>query len=526
MRRTTTILNRFIISITNWLGNPRFYFWALSLLVLLSCNNELSEVGFKNPNRDFDVVAKEFTIPSKVFLMDSISTSTGIIESSLTSGTFRMPSPQRALVGSIDDPHFGKTTAVTYSPFAMAGGVFVSTDAVFDAVNLTVVFDYYWTGATTATADQKFEIYELQDSVLTYLKHYTNQSASYGTLLGEQVYPIDPDDFDTKISQNATNATTNPSAIVRDSLHIKLDDTFGQRLFALAMDTIGNNEEKIALFYKFRRLFNGIAIVSPGSDKIVGLDMENTYSRIELQYHVGDVNYKIPFYFAPSGQAINTAEYMAWTQITTDRSGTPLAGLTDKYVDYEPADGNRYVQSGTGVGLKLDFSEVFEYFKTVPNKALSVAELKLSSDVEQRTSTLSFSLRALRADNREVLSSKVYQDLADNDFYDYDLDFVSKHLLSSSSYQKPYFRADIVGDVSSAPFSFSKQAASSVATTFYSGYMTSFLQQELSLPDSDVLRYYALYPQAPDNVRGVDGLYFPAGTLKLTVYYTTPKIAN
>jgi len=523
LRRTTTTLNRFIISITNWLGNPRFYFWAFGLLVLLSCDDNLSEVGFKNPNRDFDVVAKEFIIPSKVFLMDSLATSTGIIESSTARGTFKMPSPQRLLVGSLNDPHFGKTTAIAYSPYALAGSVHVEDDipAVYEGVDLTVVFDYYWTGAETAS-DQKFEVYELQDSVLTYVKHFSSESAPYSNLIGEQTYKIDPQTFDENVVLNSLPTTT-ASQKVADSLHIALDDDFGQRLFNLAMDTTGSNEENIAVFKKFRRLFKGFAFVSPNSDKIVGLDMENAKTRLLLKYRIDTTHFQVPFYFSPSGQAVGTSEFMGWTQITTDRSGTPLAGLTEKYVGIEPADGNRYVQSGTGLGLALDFTEVFEYFKNVPNKALSVAELKLTTDNTQRTAPLNFGLRALRSDNREVNSSKSYDDLAGNPTRDYDVDFVSKHLLSSKSYVKPYFTADVVGDTGD-DFSLSKQTTAD--GTFYSGYLTSYLQQEFSLSETDILRYYALLPQSPNNARGVDGLYFAAQNLKLTVYYTTPKITN
>jgi hypothetical protein len=263
--------------------------------------------------------------------------------------------------------------------------------------------------------------------------------------------------------------------------------------------------------------------VAPNADKIVGLDMENPLTRMVLKYRVDTAHYRLSFYFSPPGQAVGTGEYMGWSGITTDRSGTPLAGLTEKYADFEPADGNRYVQSGSGVGLKLDFSEVFEYFKNIPSKALSVAELKLTSTEVQPTSPSSFALRVLRADNREMKSSKTYQDLADNPTEDYDVDFVSKHLLVSATYSKPYFRAEVVGDAGS-DFSFVKQTTTD--GVLYSGYLTSYLQQELSLSDTDFLRYYALYPQSPNNARGVDGLYFPAGNLKLTVYYTTPKITN
>lgn len=514
MRRTITILNRFTISITSWLAKPRF--WAFGLLVLLSCDDDLGLVGFKNPNRDFEVVAKEFTIPTKLFLMDSLSTSTGVIENS-SRGLFSTPTA-RILVGSMEDPKFGKTTAIAYSAYNPTTYAYTNDNAVYEGVTLTMMFDYYWIGDQSAS-EQQFQVYEITDSLLTYLPHYNNQSTPYGALLGEGTYNVNPADFDQNVIDNHDTDTSND---IQDSLRINLDDSFGQRLFAAAMDTVGTAEDNFVTFRKFRRIFKGLAFVSPNSNKIVGFDPDDLKSRITLKYRVDTNHYEVNFkFFAPS-QARSTGEYMAYTEFRTDRSGTPIAGLVNKYEDFEPADGMRYTQAGTGVIAKLDFQEVFDYFKDLPNKALSVAELKIESEYQAKA-PYSYKLRVLKPNNREMKSSKTYQDAADDPYENYDPDFIVKHSFVPATVQAPYFRCDVIGD-DGQEFSLTNELGTS--ETVFSGNLTNYMQQELSLGEADVLRYYALLPQSPDNARGLNGFYFPADKVKLTIYYTTPKATN
>ncbi len=520
MRRTITILNRFTISITNWLVKPRLCFWALSLLVLLSCNDDLGTVGFKNPNRDFEVVAKDFIIPTTMFVTDSLSTSTGNIENS-TRGIFPMPDA-RILVGSIDDPIFGKSTAVAYAQYSPSSYPTINDSAIYDGVDLTMIFDYYWVGNSTSST-QKFQVYEVTDSILSYLQHYNYESTPYGALLGEKDYVVNPAAFDQSILDNSDLVSENN---IIDSLTIKMDDTFGHRLLAAAMDSVGDADYDFLRFRKFRRKFQGLAFVSPNSDKIVGFDPDHVKSRMTLKYHVikpsDTLYYKVNFLFTPPNQAVSTGEYITYTQITTDRSGTPLSGLPSKYVDYIPSDGMRYLQAGTNLSVKLDFSEVYNHFKSLANKALSVAELRIESDY-QALAPKSFKLRALRPNNREMRSTKQYTDAADDTYDDYDPEFISKHAIVSGTALRPYYRVDVTGD-DGKELSLLNQKTTD--KTVYAGKLTNFLQTELSLSETDFLRYYALVPQVPDNARGLNGFYFPADKIKLTIYYTTPKTTN
>lgn len=531
MRRTITTLSRFITSTTSWWANFR---WAkpatfgLAILVLLSCEDDTGAVGFKNPNGDFDVFMKEFDIPSKTFLMDSITTSYGYIVS--PSDGRKTPSPHRLMVGHVEDPIFGKTTATAYTQYYAATYPTFGTNPRFLHLTITLVLDYYWSGATTDTEKQQFQVYELTDSMLTYMPHFTTESQPVGKLLGEATYKISPTDFDKNIVTNA-DPNTPTDQITVDSLKIELDDIYGMALLNLAMDTVGNNEANYDLFYKFRQKFKGFAITSPNSDKIVGFDIEHAKTRMELEYMVDTSKYKLYYSFAAPGQANGAREFVSYTQLETDRSGTPLAGLTAKYQDFEAPTGLRYVQAGAGITTRLDFSAVYDYFKSTPIKALSVAELRLETD-EQKYAPYSFLLRAIKPDNREISTSTKGTDITQDPVDAINADFVLKHTQLTSradgGYSSPYYRAEILGDDKSL---FLLSQASNSGTALYTGYMTNYMQTELGLSETDFLRYFELIPYevsktryAADMTRSVNGFYFPPDKVKLKIYYTVPKV--
>jgi hypothetical protein len=531
LRRTITTLNRFITSTTSWSGNFRWAppaLFALAILVLLSCEDDTGAVGFKNPNGDYQVFVKEFTIPSKTFLMDSITTSYGFATS--PSVGVKTAAPPRFMVGHSEDPVFGKTTATAYTQYYPTTFPYYGSNPRVLKLTMTLVFDYYWSGSTTPS-DQTFEVYELTDSMLTYIPHYINESQPIGRLLGSSTFKnLNPATFDTNIATNK-DPNTLAANIIADSVVFNLDDVYGIDLLNLALDTLGNNEANYDLFYKFRRRFKGFAIKSPNSDKVVGFNIEHAKTRMVLDYMVDTSKYQLNFSFAAPGQAVRAKEFVSYTQLEIDRSGTPLAGLTTKYQDYEAPTGLRYVQAGAGITTKLDFSEVAEYFKNIPIKALSVAELRIETD-EQKYAPYSFLLRALKPDNREVSTSTVGLDIAQDPVDAVNVDFYVKHLLSARAdggYASPFYKAEVLGDNKGA---FLLAQESNSGTAVYKGYMTNYLQYELANSEADFLKYYELIPYAddthkstyaPDMTRSINGFYFSPDKVKLKIYFTTPR---
>ncbi len=503
MRRTITTQNRFTTFTTSWLVKSASLF--LAILVLLSCEDDTGKVGFRNPNRDFEVFAKEFSIPTKVFRMDSIATT----NSSSTAET------RRILAGIAEDPNFGRTTARGYMQYYALGiPDTVDAKATFESLKLTMIFDYYWVGNGDAS-NQTYDFYELADSVLTYRPRFANQGIPLGNKLGSVTRFVGGAQFDQSILDNADTDTSND---LIDSLNVTLDPALGQRLLTQAMDTVGTNELIYQQFYKFRRIFKGLAIVPTDANKIVGFNPEHAKFRMILTYKRGTRTKQLYYYFNSSGQTSgNVGEYPSHSELITDRSGTPLSGMGDKYQEFDPGNGLRYVQAGTGVTTKLDFSEVYEYFKDIPVKALSVAELKIETNEQAKVPT-KFLLRALKPNNRNVLAQKGDVDGAGDPIVILDQELVAKHAVTQSSLT----RLEPVGDDGNL-FTLT-QTTNTAGVASYSGYLTNYFQQETSLSSADFLRYFALIPQTPDNTKSVNGFYFPADKIKLKIYYTTPSV--
>ncbi|MEI9919144.1 MAG: hypothetical protein WDO14_10135 [Bacteroidota bacterium] len=458
--------------------------------------------------------------------MDSINTSYGLA-ASVSVGT-KTPAPNRFMVGHVDDPVFGKTTATAYTQFYAATYPTYGANPRFLSLKMTLVFDYYWSGSTSSTDKQKFEVYELTDSMLTYIPHYSTETQNVGRLLGDTTHRVSPTEFSTNIITNNDPATVT-SNLITDSLYVTIDESYGRELLNLAMDTTGTNEQNYNSFNKFRKRFKGFAITSPNSDKIVGFNPEHTKTRMILTYRVDTTTYQLYYLFSPSQQAVGTPEYMSYTKLETDRSGTPLAGLTTKYQDFEAPTGLRYVQAGTGVTTRLDFSEVYDFFKNIPIKALSVAELKIETN-QQDYAPKSFLLRVINPDNREKSTTITATDITGDPYASVDAEYVVKQGLASRSdggYGSPFYRAEVTGDDRTT---FLLTQASNSGTAVYSGYMTNHIQNQLSLSETDFLRTFELIPYAldkqsyaPDMSRSVNGFYFPPDKVKLKVYYTTPR---
>jgi hypothetical protein len=475
----------------------------LVILVLFSCEDEPGLVGFQNPNQDFQFFEKEFTIPTKVFLMDSLATSNGSNQNET----------KRIMVGAMADPRFGKTSATAYTQYWATGyPSVINSNAVVEKLTLTLIYDYYWQG-NSADKQETYQVYEVTDSILTYLPHYSHQPTPYGPFLGQGVKFISPALFDESYAINRDEDTSNN---VKDSLHIDLDPELGRRLLAAAMDTTGNREIYYAQFRKFRQAFKGLAIEGPGNDRIVGFNPYDAKSRMTLFYRIDTTKYQLNFNFSSPGES-NISEYMNYTQFKTDRSGTPLAGLQNKYVDYEPSDGYRYIQGGTGVALKLDFTEVRDHFKNIPIKALSVAELRIETE-QQGTPPTNFFLRALKPNNRAISATKGTVDIVGDPITILDTEFLSKHAVLQNT-----IRVEPVHDLGNIGFTLD-QKSNEAGTALYIGYLTTFLQTETNLNESDFLRYFALIPQLPDVGKSVNGFYFPADKIKLKIYYTTPGV--
>jgi hypothetical protein len=468
-------------------------------LALFACDDETYLLGFKSPDENFKVVYQEFKLPTTIFQVDSLITS-----NSSTSTTNRLQ------VGSFSDSRFGNGTAKAFMQYFLTSVPAMSDTAVFDRISMTLVYDLYHFGSTAVTP-QTYDFYELTDSLVNSVAYYSKSTTPYQPVsVGSATRSIDPSLFDELVTQNNSDKIATNNSV--DSLNVDLSYSFGKKIW----DAIRKNDSVSIVTYRnfgrFRRIFKGLAMVPTSSDKIVGFDPGHAKSRIILHYREGTAVKEIRLTVSP------IEGMMTYTNLTVDRSSTPLNAVTEFYKDYEPAGGQRFIHSGGGILAKVDLSPVLDYFETISIKALNVAELSIGTDVESNAPSV-FLMRAVKKDNHTLLGlARGINNAYDSVSYA-DPRFIAKHYINSSSAP----RADMLGDDGGL---FTLQPKATNTGTSYKGYMTTFLQREVDLADKDYLRYFTIIPSYPEFGKSVNGFYFHKDSVKLRIYYTTPLVGE
>lgn len=495
MRKTRTIPSRSITSTTNWWAKPTFALFLI-FVTAVSCRDDNYFIGFPSTEGNFKISYREFVIPTTTFLVDSV----------ITINTGASGETSRLMTGEVQDPSFGKSTATFYTQYFPKTFPTVPQNATLESLTLTLIFDYYYSGSSNSSF-MTFNAHELSDSIVNSLGYFNKSELRYSpSIAGTISRVVSPGAFEESIQYNIDN----PNSPVSDSLNMDLPG-LGARLLAAAKNTDSAFVAEYKNFRKFRRRYPGIVITAPNTDKVVGFNPSHAKSRLTLTYR-NDKNEpaKIEYTLSPaSGIA-------GFTNITTDRGGTVLSGI-QKYQDVVPSDNQIYIQGGAGLVGKLDFSEVYSFFRTIPTKALSVAELTVSSGELQSHAPLAFYMRAIKPDNRFKLAITTTVDNAYDTLNVADYSLASKHLVNTNSVP----RLDMLGDAGTL---FTLGRTDNATSSEYKGYLTNFLQRELLLGETETLNQFALIPYSPDFGKSVDGLRFPKEKVVLKIYYTVPAV--
>jgi hypothetical protein len=465
-------------------------------LLFSSCEDESSILGFKNPNPRFKVNYVDIPLESSVFLMDSLRTSNNF--SSQTETT-------RLLVGKYNDPDFGEIRSTAISQYFTSTGTKLKTSAVFDSVSVQLRFDFYTYGSKAPTP-QTISVHEIEKELkIDSVAYYFNRSNTpYNpTALGTKTFTVDPTKFEDYVEDRLDTTIT---------VSIPLEHAFGQRIFDSAIkyrDATTVADSAFVKYSEFVKEFKGVAIVADDADKVVSFNPKATASRITLHYHDADAD-SLQLNLSFSG-VVN------YNKIEADRSSTALSGLNQLSQPITPDNGLRYVQSGTGVLTRLDFSRFHEFVDADSNLAMIVnsAELHLGAALPSPYDPIqAISLRAVKGDG---YLKKIADPSIDK----------AQHLSDSLSVTLYAGQLGITGNMLT-PMSFDGQNIFVISrtgdNTYYNGFLTLFAQQ-LFKKDANKqrFRYFALYPESPPIARSVNRLIFNEQNIRLRVYYTRPQ---
>lgn len=503
---TRTQQNRITTSIMNlWVNRiGQLTLVSVALFFLLSCQEEVATLGYPNPNTKFKVYGYEITLGSSVLLRDSLRTSNFSYSSE----------PNRLLVGAYQDDRFGSVTTSAVTQYFPVNNAKLSASAVYDSVSLQLQFDLYHYGSTAKTP-QSLSVYKLEE-VLKYenIKNFFNKTTvATGELLGNKSFTIDPNEFD-----DFAKSTTDYDTII--TVNIPLNDGFGRQLFEAAIRWRDYSSPEDSLFIKysaFVEAFKGLVIRPETSDKAFGFNPSAASSRLMLHYHTTSDTTTLD---------LGLSGVIGFNQIVGDRSASELAQIQQYHQPYFEDTETRYIQSGTGILTKIDFSKFYDFIDTIPNIMINSAELVVENvESGSLAPPRSLVLRRLDPGNnrfRKYVSTQP-QDSIDivryRGFLTYDVAVATSPALVDND-NVFYIRGD---KGSTMAYSSTKKS--------YSGVFTLLLQQmSLRHDERSPLTTFVLYPGSdvagtPAFVSGAKSLnraIFPRSGIKLRIYYTKP----
>lgn len=330
----------------------KYILLILSITTLVSCSVDRENLSL--------TVGEELnTIGTRIVLIDTlqVEASTFKFDSIVTSGS------QRILVGLYTDPVFGETTSESYVSVLPTDGSFdLRDDAEYDSIALIMRYDRYFYNDTIP--EQLFKVYEVTDDIKS----------------------------DNDLFYNTTTFETNPIPIGEktfrarptkgDSLHISLDNAYGQLLF----DRLNDND--INDLDDFLNLYKGISIkTSNQNTSILGFSTapESTFVRLyyKVPDEIEDITYEKDF-------SVNSLS--SFNHIQSDQDGTIFNELTAQELSLPSDEANNkcYIQAGTGLAMKIDIPHIKNLYDiSGENGVLMSAKLHFKPSLNSYNETLS-----------------------------------------------------------------------------------------------------------------------------------------
>lgn len=316
---------------------------CLALLFLFSCEDDSNlGLGFDPDDENIRIFEKEFVLPTAVVLLDSVNSTRA----------------SRFLVGKYQHEELGMVHATSYNNFSLGTGA-IPDNIVYDSTVLTLENTYWYGAGNPENIPHTLSVHVLQDT-LGSASRYTAEQIPYESVpIGIHTYLADPDASDEDEEEEEHN-------LVR----IRIDDAVGEDL----LDKLQNEADEVSTNAKLQEYFKGIAIVSDASNILMHgyATLETDFS---IYYHVdGDTTVRQYSFTLDASNQFNG--------IYSDRSGTPLAGLTTPRQDFDPENGRFYIQAGAGMVSKVNFAPFIEFMEqTADDVVINRAELSISLDL-------------------------------------------------------------------------------------------------------------------------------------------------
>lgn len=313
---------------------------AVSTALFTSCTHDSMydtfETGGNFTQSNVKIVQIDtFSVKMSTFRYDSIS----------STGT-------RLLVGRYTDPVFGIVKATAYVDLVPASYYFDS-DAVFDSIVLNLPYDGYYYNDTLALKTIKVQ------QLTREIRLRNNETDLYNTT-------------DVAAASEIIGTKSFYPRISKDSLTIKLANSFGQNLFDKIQHDQINDVDQLTDYFK------GLKISADDSENAAIMGFKTTGSYMRIYYSIPDDvttdnNYVDFTYYS-------TTDPKAFNRVEGNRTNTLLQNLNGQENEGTSTALNNlsFIQSGIGVTTRIDFPSIRNIYQVNNNNGeIFKANLKI-----------------------------------------------------------------------------------------------------------------------------------------------------
>ena len=276
-----------------------------------------------------------------------------VVPTSMVQFDPRKTSESRSIqVGEYTNPDFGVVTAISNNQLSLNIVIPPQETAQFVSFEVDMSFFSLLGVDPNNSVTQSIGIYQLAegiDSTKTYTR--LDNLNRMSTALGEWVFAPQLND-----------------TLQTDSTYtIALDDAVGQDLFDKLLEGSNIYDSEA----EFNAYFNGVSFVPEQNNvNIFQVDANKVIFRIIYNE------------FNSDGTPIERTYEMGignngFYQIDSDKTGTPLSGISPDNSEFNPSDDYMYLQYGTLMAIKVDLSMFFALSDTLDNMVINKAELSI-----------------------------------------------------------------------------------------------------------------------------------------------------
>lgn len=377
----------------------KFVFGFVCMVIAFgSCTNDINDLG------------KDLLLPGDLVTVGKVIEKETLKAYTLTDEKQRTDEPAYNLLGTFNDPVFGKTTADFACQFRLTGYPDFSKNAQIDSL---VLYLYYTEVYGETLAPQKLKIYELASDLDIDQKYYQDinlKGLAKGEVLAEKNY-IPKLKLDSLTNKYGSTKKAPKDTVVQE-IAIKMDQKLIQKLMAADSLTWSDND-------KFIKYFKGLYIeagdINTGGAimTINTVAQENTVNRgsyLVMHYHNSE---KDSLFYSYS---INKETSARVSRFAHDYSQAKFAVNLDKQVNQ---DSLIYLQTTGGLRSKILIPDLENWTKLIPdynenstNIAINQAELifqvdTIVSDTAKYIPPQQMVLTAIDKDGKEYLPSDV-----------------------------------------------------------------------------------------------------------------------